>query len=79
MALVPYGTTRKFSWREEVQILQSNFIENCRILGSHSGGFEGFCLLGYNAVYSVESQSMFRRNISPPSSGSKSKAIKKPA
>jgi hypothetical protein len=36
-------------------------------------------LLGYNAVYSVESQPMFRRNTSPPSSGSKNKPSKKPA
>jgi hypothetical protein len=29
-----------------------------------------YCLLGYNAVQSVESQPTFRSNISPPSSGS---------
>jgi hypothetical protein len=40
---------------------------------------EEFYLLGYNAVYSVESQLMFRRNIAPPSSGSKNKPSKKPA
>jgi hypothetical protein len=37
------------------------------IWGSHSGGYEEFCLLGYNAVYSTEGQGMFRRNILPPS------------
>jgi hypothetical protein len=36
-------------------------------------------LLGYNAVYSVENQLMFRRNILPQSSGSKNKPSKKPA
>jgi hypothetical protein len=36
---------------------------------------EDFDLLGYN---SVESQLKFRRNISPPSSGSKDKSSKKP-
>jgi hypothetical protein len=39
--------------------------------------FEEFCLLGYNPVYSVESQPTFRRNMSPPSSGSKYKPSKK--
>jgi hypothetical protein len=38
---------------------------------------EGFCLLGYNAVHSVESKPTFRRNIWPPSSGSKKKPIVK--
>jgi hypothetical protein len=41
----------------------------CKILGSHSGNYEEFSLLGYNAVLSVEIQRMFRKNISPPSSG----------
>jgi hypothetical protein len=36
-------------------------------------------LLGYKAGYSLESQPTFRRNISPPSSGSKNKSSKKPA
>jgi hypothetical protein len=34
---------------------------------------EGFCLLGYKAVKSVESQLTFRRNMSPPFSELKSK------
>jgi hypothetical protein len=38
--------------------------------GSHTIGYEVLYLLTYNAVYSVESQPTFRRNISPPSSGS---------
>jgi hypothetical protein len=33
----------------------------------HSGGYEEYYLLGYNAVYSVESLRTFRRNMSPPS------------
>jgi hypothetical protein len=38
-----------------------------------------FHLLGYNMMQSVESQQKIRRNISPPSSGSKNKPSKKPA
>jgi hypothetical protein len=41
--------------------------------------FEEFCLLGYNAVQSVESQPTFRTNMSPPCSGSKNTPRKKPA
>jgi hypothetical protein len=40
-----------------------------RIWDSHSGGYEKYYLLGYNAVYSVESKPTFRRKINPPSSG----------
>jgi hypothetical protein len=32
-----------------------------RIWGSHSGGYEEYCLLGYNAVWSVESQPMLKQ------------------
>jgi hypothetical protein len=39
---------------------------------------EEFCLLGYNAVYSGENKPTFRRETSPPSSGSNSKPSKKP-
>jgi hypothetical protein len=49
----------------------------CRIWRSHSDGYEEFCLLGYNGVQSVESHPTFRRNIPPPSSGSKNKPSKK--
>jgi hypothetical protein len=35
-----------------------------RIRGSQSGGYEEFYLLGYNAVYSVESKLAFRRKMS---------------
>jgi hypothetical protein len=38
---------------------------------------EELYLLRYNAVQSIESQPTFRRNISPPSSGSKNKPSKK--
>jgi hypothetical protein len=38
----------------------------------------GAVLLWYNAMQSVEKEPMFRRNISPSSSGSKSKPSKKP-
>jgi hypothetical protein len=44
------------------------------ILGSQSGGYEQYYLLGYNAGYSVVSLPVFRKNISPPSSGSNDKS-----
>jgi hypothetical protein len=40
---------------------------------------EQYYLLGYNAVYSVESQPMFRGSISLPSSGLKNKLSNVPA
>jgi hypothetical protein len=43
------------------------------------GGYEECYLLGYSAVQSVEIQPTFRKNISPPSSGSKNKPSKKEA
>jgi hypothetical protein len=42
-----------------------------RTWGFHSGGYEEYHLLWYNAVWSVDCQPRFRRIISPPSSGSK--------
>jgi hypothetical protein len=36
----------------------------CRVWGSHSGHYEQLDPLGYNAVYSVENQPTFRRNVS---------------
>jgi hypothetical protein len=49
---------------------RSKHTRDCRIWGPHSGGYESYYLLGYNAVSSVESKPKFRRNISPPPSGS---------
>jgi hypothetical protein len=46
------------------------------VWGSHNGGYEEFCLLGYNSLQSVGSQQTFRRNMMPPSSGSRSKKPK---
>jgi hypothetical protein len=40
----------------------------------HNDGYEEFCLLGflgYNALQTLGSQQTLRRNMSPPSSGSK--------
>jgi hypothetical protein len=47
----------------------------CRriIWGSHRGNYEEFCLLGYKAMHSFESQQKIRRNMSPPSSELKGK------
>jgi hypothetical protein len=44
-------------------------------LSFHSGGRDEFCLLGYNAVYSGESQPTYRRYISPPYSRWKSNQV----
>jgi hypothetical protein len=54
-------------------------LSNFGIWVSHSGDCEVFCLLGYNDALSRESKQTFRRNISPPSSRSKSKPRKRPA
>jgi hypothetical protein len=56
-----------------------SLVRFCRIWNYHSGGYEEFYLLGYKAVYSVERQPLFRRNMSPPYSGSKNMPSKKPA
>jgi hypothetical protein len=49
-----------------------------RTWGSKSGDYEESYLPEYNAVSSVEIQPVFRRNMSPPSSGSKNKLSNKP-
>jgi hypothetical protein len=49
-----------------------------KISGSRSGCYDEICLLGYNEALSVENHQIFRKDISPPSSGSKNKANKKP-
>jgi hypothetical protein len=53
-------------------------INASRISSCYSGGYVELCLLVYNAVWSVHSQPVFRRNKSPPSSGLKSILRKKP-
>jgi hypothetical protein len=49
-------------------VILKNFL--CRIWGSYSGSYECCYLLGYSSVYSV-CEPMFRKNVWPPSSGSK--------
>jgi hypothetical protein len=61
------------------RIVSPAFNRPCKIWGSHSGGYEEFCLLGCSAVYSTESQPTIRSKRSPPSSVSKNKPSKKPA
>jgi hypothetical protein len=45
----------------------------CKNWSTHNSIHKKLYLLGYNAVWSVTSQSMFRRNVRPTSSGSKHK------
>jgi hypothetical protein len=54
-------------------VLSKETLGVCTIWGSHSGGYEEFCVLKYNAVQSVESQRMFRKNTLPPTSGPKAR------
>jgi hypothetical protein len=65
-------TTWCYTPEDRTLLLLYLFIKTC-------DGTEEFCLLGYNAVQSGESQLMLWRKILPPSSGSKSKLSKKPA
>jgi hypothetical protein len=57
-----------------LEFLTIFFLTSCRILGSHSSGYEVFCLLGYTIVQFVESQPTFRKNILSQSSCLKSKS-----
>jgi hypothetical protein len=47
--------------------------ENCKIGGSLSGGYEHFYLTAYNIIQPDKIRPTFRRNMSPPSFGLKSK------
>jgi hypothetical protein len=47
--------------------------------GSHSSGYEAFCLLNYNVMYSIENVQSFWRNMSPPSSGKRETSMKEAA
>jgi hypothetical protein len=49
----------------------------CNFVGFQVSCFEEFCLLGYNAMWSVESILTFRRNMSHPSWAPKNKPSKK--
>jgi hypothetical protein len=48
-------------------LLDFNQTGICKIVGSHSSGYEEYYILGYNAVKFVECRPTFQRNISPPS------------
>jgi hypothetical protein len=72
----PSGCIESFPLQQPV----NRFSLFCKIWDSYSSSF--FLKLyigGYNAVQYVDSQLMFRRNMSPPSSGSKNKLSMKPA
>jgi hypothetical protein len=55
---------------------RTNNLLFCKFSGSHKGGFKEYYFLGYNVMKSAESQSTFRKNISPTFSESKNKRIK---
>jgi hypothetical protein len=64
---------------DPIQLHYMKFILNfTRIWGSYSGSCEEFCLLGYKAIWSVESQPTFQRTMSFPSSGSMNNLSKNP-
>jgi hypothetical protein len=54
-------------------VYQRSISDIHRIRGSHSGGYEEFCLLGYNVVKSTDSWPTFWKNMLLALSGSKSK------
>jgi hypothetical protein len=62
-----------------VCLLSPVFMRPHNIFYSRNGSYEEFCLLGCNSVFSVENKPTFRRKISSPSLGLKSKPIKQPA
>jgi hypothetical protein len=62
---------------EKVYITSEKTSPLYRTWGSEGCGYEDFCVLGYIAVQSVESQLTLRRNMSPIYSGSNSKTSKK--
>jgi hypothetical protein len=58
-----------------ISALISQICKNC---GYRNGDYEKFYLLGYETVYSIESQLTFRRNMPLPTLGSKNKPSNKP-
>jgi hypothetical protein len=46
-----------------IMFLESEILNRYRIWGPHSGGWEEFRLVEYNAMWSVETQPEFQRNI----------------
>jgi hypothetical protein len=71
------STAVQNSSRKEMEY--TNEQRTCGIWGFHSGDFEEFSHLVYDALQPVENRQKFQRNISPPSSVLKSKPNKKPA
>jgi hypothetical protein len=58
------------------KLMSSTILPSGKIWGSQSSGYKESYIVGYNAVYPVENQPMFRRNLSPASSGAKNKTSK---
>jgi hypothetical protein len=50
--------------------------DSSKRVSKYTDGYGEYYLLGYNAVYYAESQSKFRANTLPPSSGSKNNRSK---
>jgi hypothetical protein len=74
--VVDIDTRVMYFWMIKYKISKMNIGHEYSIWSSHSSGYKGFYLLGYNAMYSTETQPTFRRNMSPQSSGSKNKPRK---
>jgi hypothetical protein len=72
VSLIPLPTSKPSEESLTIDTFIEQFVHNVcfEIL---TGGYEEFYLLGYNAVYTVEYQPTFRKNMSPPSSGSKNR------
>jgi hypothetical protein len=78
-SLVTIPTKNKKQKKDTGDAKKIHLKDREKVFNKEKNLFEEFCLLGYNAVYSVESQPTFQRNISPPFSRSKNKPSKKPA
>jgi hypothetical protein len=78
-SLRSWHTLMQFCLCFSVRRQGTNIVPVCWIWGSHSCGYEGFCLLEYNIVQPSESKPAIWRNILPPSLEFKSMQSTKPA
>jgi hypothetical protein len=64
---------------KSLQLKGGKLYIDCWIWGPHNGGYEEFCLLGCNTMWSTEKHPVFWRNVLPPSSGLKNEPSKIPS